>query len=83
MHQKPTEENARLWLDSELLRVFPKTETLIQKMQLEMRYKDVTFETLNRPDFLDSVKVVFPHFDWDKAYAEFQAAGEDRSGEQE
>jgi hypothetical protein len=45
-------------------------------MQLDVRYKDVTFETLNREDFLDAIKEVFPHVDWDKAYKEFRAAGE-------
>jgi GTPase SAR1 family protein len=39
---KCEEVDARAWLDSELDRVFPKAETLIQKMQLEVRYKDVT-----------------------------------------
>jgi hypothetical protein len=70
------ESDARAWLDSELDRVFPKAETLIQKMQLEVRYKDVTFETLNREDFLDAVKSAFPRVDWDKAYEDFRAAGE-------
>ncbi len=45
-------------------------------MILEERYKDVTFETLNRPDFLDSVKTAFPRIDWDKAYHDFLAAGQ-------
>ena len=36
---------------------------------LEERYKDVTFETLNAPDFLYAVKTAFPTIDWDKAYA--------------
>lgn len=76
LHEKPTEEDARLWLDAELDRVFPAAEALIQKMQLDVRYKDVTFETLNREDFLESVKAAFPRVDWDKAYAEFRAAGE-------
>ena len=40
------------------------------------RYKDMAFETLNRPDFLESVKQAFPWVDRDKAYNEFQAAGE-------
>ncbi len=66
----------RLWLDAELDRVFPKADVLIQKMQLDERYKDVTFETLNRPDFLQSVKDAFPRVDWDKPYREFLAAGE-------
>jgi hypothetical protein len=67
---------ARVWLDGELDRVFPKAEALIQKMQLDVRYKDVTFETLNRQDFLDAIKEGFPRIDWDKAYKKFRAAGE-------
>lgn len=70
------EAEARAWLERELDRVFPKAEALIQKMQLDIRYKDVTFETLNREDFFDAAKEAFPHFDWDKAYKEFRAAGE-------
>ena len=70
------EAEARVWLDRELKRVFPKAETLIQKMQLDVHYKDVTFETLNRDDFVKAIKKAFPHVDWDKAYSEFRAAGE-------
>ena len=70
------EVDARAWLDGELDRVFPNAATLVQKMQLDDSYKDVTFETLNRKDFLDAVRTAFPHFDWDKAYEEFRAAGE-------
>ena len=71
------EVEARAWLGRELDRVFPKAEALVLKMQLDVRYKDVTFETLNREDFLVAVKEAFPHeVDWDKAYMEFRAAGE-------
>jgi hypothetical protein len=77
LRPRPTEDDGRRWLDAELERVFPKTEELIKKMQLDVRYKDVTFETLNREDFLQSVKEAFPSVDWDKAYEEFRAAGED------
>ena len=45
-------------------------------MQLDVRYKDVTFETLNQEDFLAAVKEAYPAIDWDKAYEEFRAAGE-------
>ena len=76
---KIEEPEARVWLDHELDRVFPKAEALIRKMQLEVRYKDVTFETLNGDDFLGAIKKAFPHVDWDKAYSEFRAAGEDQS----
>ncbi len=73
---KPSENEARQWLNAELDRVFPSAESLIQEMKLDERFKDVTFETLNREDFLASVKAAFPNVDWDKAYAEFRAAGE-------
>jgi hypothetical protein len=73
---KLTEDDARIWLDDELDRVFPKADALIQKMQLDVHYKDVTFETLNRKDFLDAIKEAFPRVDWDKAYKEFRAAAE-------
>jgi hypothetical protein len=75
-HPTPTDEDARLWLEVELDRVFPRPEALVKKMKLDVRYKDVTFETLNQPDFLELVKTAFPRKDWDKAYAEFRAAGE-------
>jgi hypothetical protein len=48
----------------------------IRAAKSDVRYKDVTFETLNQEDFLDAIKEVFPHADWDKAYKEFLAAGE-------
>lgn len=76
LRQKPSEDDARRWLGSELDRVFPTTDALIQEMKLEERFKDVTFETLNRDDFLASVKTAFPNVDWDKAYSEFKAAGQ-------
>ena len=74
-----SEVAARKWLNGELDKVFPSAESLIQEMKLDERYKDVTFETLNREDFLDSVKVSFPQVDWDKAYEEFRAAGQSES----
>lgn len=71
-----TDEGARRWLDGELKRVFPSAASLIQEMKLDEKFKDVTFETLNRPDFLESVKATFPDVNWDKAYNEFRAVGE-------
>ena len=72
---------AKKWLNGELDKVFPSAETLIQQMKLDEHYKDVTFETLNRKDFLESVKDAFPNVDWDKAYSEFKAAGQRESDE--
>lgn len=73
---KPSDDDARYWLKEELDLVFPRAESLIQEMKLNERFKDVTFETLNRKDFLESVKVAFPKVNWDTAYDEFRAAGE-------
>jgi hypothetical protein len=77
LSEKPTEGDARRWLNSELDRVFPRAGALIQGMKLNDRFKDVTFETLNEEDFLELVQLAFPAVNWDKAYAEFRAAGEE------
>jgi hypothetical protein len=71
-----SEDAAKKWINGELDRVFPSAESLIHEMKLDERYKDVTFETLNRDDFLKSVKEAFPTVDWEKAYKEFRAAGQ-------
>ena len=76
-----SEVAAMNWLNGELDKVFPSAESLIQEMKLEERYKDLTFETLNRKDFLESVKDAFPSVDWDTAYSEFKAAGQSESEE--
>lgn len=75
------EDSIRSWIDEVISKVFPTAKGLISKMVLEERYKDMTFETLNRPDFLASVQQAFPRINWQKAYNEFKAAGE-RSSEQ-
>ena len=71
-----TKETAKAWLNRQVSRVFPLAEALVQKMQLDVRYKDMTFETLNQKEFLEHVKKAFPDIDWEKAYNEFRAAGE-------
>jgi hypothetical protein len=77
-----TDEAAiRSWIEEVIGKVFPSAEDLIHKMVLEERYKDVTFETLNHPDFLESVQQAFPRINWGKAYNEFKAAGEQLSKE--
>jgi hypothetical protein len=76
MTDRPTDEDGRRWLGSQLERVFPKAEDLIKKMELEQTYKDVTFETLNKQDFLPLIQDAFPAVNWEKAYEEFRAAGE-------
>jgi hypothetical protein len=74
----PTKDDCRAWIDQVLEGVFPTAEKLIQGMTLEITYKEATFETLNRPEFLESIKKAYPVVNWDKAYSEFRAAGETR-----
>lgn len=73
------EKSAQSWLNSQLDRVFPSSEVLVGKMNLSSQYKDITFGTLNDPEFVDMVKEAFPGNDWDKVHEEFQAAGQSGS----
>ncbi|MCY4363572.1 MAG: hypothetical protein OXE42_15565 [Gammaproteobacteria bacterium] len=71
---------AREWLDRKLKPVFKKAfdrlKSDVEKMQIIVRYKDVTYETLNREDFLQSVRKEYPYINWDRAHEEYRAAGE-------
>ena len=80
---KPTKESARKWLDEELDMEFPTVTCLTQEMRLDVHLKDVTLETLERKDFIEHVRDVFPDMDWDRAHKEFMAAGERNSDETE
>lgn len=72
----PSTEEAERWLNSELNRVFPTAKSLISEMSLGETFRDVTYETLNQPDFIKSVEDAFPNINWEKTYGEFLAAGE-------
>jgi len=72
----PSEEEIKTWLDGTLSRAFPSAEELVSNIRLEVNFKDVTFATLNRSDFLASIQAAYPEMDWAKAYDEFRAAGE-------
>lgn len=69
-------EQAQNWIYNELDRDFPRAADLVQKIKLDVRYKDITFETLNQNDFLKSLQEAFLHIDWEKTYNEFRAVGE-------
>ena len=73
---EPKEDDIKSWLEAALSAAFPKADSLIKKIQLEVFYKDVTFDTLNRDDFLETIKAAYPEVNWDKTYKEFRAAGE-------
>jgi hypothetical protein len=80
LRERPSEDDARRWLRFQLDGIFPKAEDLIKKMELAQTYKDVTFETLNRKDFLPQIQDAFPAVNWEAAYEEFRAAGEKQEG---
>lgn len=71
-----SDKSALEWLRWELASAFPKAESLIGKMSLEVQYKDVTFETLNDDGFNKAVENAFKGVDWSAPYSEFKAAGE-------
>lgn len=76
---EPTKEDIDSWLDIRLSKGFPVVDDLINKIQLDVHYKDVTFSTLNKADFLGQIKEAYPEVNWDKTYDEYKAAGEQNS----
>jgi len=66
----------RRWIEYQLAEVFPDSKSLVGKIELRENYKDITFETLNRPEFLEEIKAAFPEMDWEKTYNDFLAAAE-------
>lgn len=77
--RSPSDEDLGAWLDDELRRVFPPPEDVLRDMRLDVHYRDVTYETLNEDGFADALNKAYPLVDWDKPFAEFNAAKE-RSG---
>jgi RNA-binding protein YhbY len=69
-----SDSNKRKWILVQLDSVFPCAEELIGKMELRYDFKDLTYETLNKKEFIDNVKKAFIYEDWDKAYQESIAA---------
>lgn len=78
--EEARERLAREWLDRkvkpEFKKEFDRLKSDVEKMHLIARYKDVTYETLNREDFLQSVQEQYPHINWARAHEEYRAAGE-------
>ena len=66
----------KAWLELQVESIFPTAKALIATMKLDTQYSDVTFETLNKDDFFEAVKVAYPLIDWDKPFEQFRAIGE-------
>jgi len=76
---EPDTEDIRSWLNAQLSKEFPTADDFLNKIQLDVHYKDVTFTTLNQANFLDQIKAAYPEVNWDKTYYEYKAAGEQAS----
>jgi hypothetical protein len=72
----PTEESLEKFVLDELNTVFPSADSIINKMEIKYEFKDLTYETLNKKEFLDNVKKAFKYESWDKAHSEYLAASE-------
>ena len=67
----------REWIGRMLDTVLPDSESLIDKMNLEVTFRDLTFDTLNDEKFLKAIRKGYPREDWDKVHDEFRAARQD------
>jgi hypothetical protein len=72
--ESPSDDTIRTWVTEQLNGVFPCAEELIKKMELRYDFKDLTYETLNKKEFITYVKKAFKYENWDKAYEESIAA---------
>jgi hypothetical protein len=72
--RKPTKEQAMRYVETELNKVMPKADTLIQEMKLDCDFKDVTYEMLKDPEFQEALREQFPYVEWPKPFEEYQAA---------
>jgi hypothetical protein len=73
---KPSKDDVRNWLTDELDNSFPKAHELVSDMDLDIQFRDVTFETLNDPGFYNALCRAYPRIDWDKPFDDFNAAKE-------
>jgi len=75
---KVSDDDLRRWIGAKLDDVFPTADEVVSDMSLDVSFKDVTFETLNDPEFIQALKKAYPETDWDKPFSEFRAMGEDK-----
>ncbi len=72
--EKPTRPEAERWLRHELGKSFPRVEALVKQIELKKTYKDVTFDSLNKPSLQAELQEAFPAIEWKKPFTEFAAA---------
>lgn len=64
LSQNCNKEDIKNWIFTELKNHTPCISSLINNIKLEVKYKDVTYETLKKEVFMDEIKKNFPNFDW-------------------
>lgn len=66
----PSQEDVERFVRATVENTFPTAKSLIGDMALSIHYKDMTFETLNREDFIKKLTEAYPHRDWKRTYQE-------------
>jgi hypothetical protein len=57
---KPQDSKLEQWLNEDLLQAFGTVDTLVGKMEVNVFYKAVTYESLQDQKFIEVAKKVFP-----------------------
>jgi hypothetical protein len=74
---KPTSEEAKDYLGHILSEAFPQAKEVIEAMRVVRVVKDVTWNTLNEPGFVDWLKKQFPmRKDFQQPFEMYRAARE-------
>lgn len=69
-----TNDLVKRYVDRELSKVFPSADELVSEMRLELIVKGVTYDMLTNPNFQERVRKAYEFVDFDKPFAEFEAA---------
>jgi len=76
---KPTMEQAKNYLRRKLLSVLPDARELVEKMQIKVVVKDITWNALNEKDFVEWLRKQWPdRTDLQQPFDEYRAAASAR-----
>ncbi len=59
-----------------LLVPVPTVEEIVSGIELKVTFKDVTYESLNKPGLPEELKRAFQAIDWARPFSQFEAAQE-------
>lgn len=77
-----TNDSVDAWLRGQLGSYFPTVDELLVGMELQVQFRDVTYETLRDKRFGEALRKAFPLVGWEKPFNEFNAASERRDSGQ-